>query len=420
MSDVALIPVDLLDPHPSNPRRDLGDLVELADSIRAHGIRQNLLVVPTEGRYRVVIGHRRLAAARMAGLADVPAVVDTDLTDADQLELMLLENLQRADLSPIEEAAGYQELLDLGVKVTMIARRTGRAATTVRSRVALLGLPEEARELVHGRQATLEDAAAVLEFEGADEYSYLLDGLGTDSFDWRIRHARDQRKRSQQLAKIADKLRAAGATDADQDPSSTHKYIDNLTPGDKVPDLPTGAVFYMDKYSIGVYRPKTQAELDATDKSAAAAERKAKRDEAKRAEAAALEAERLAAWEARDEFVRGLLGRAKPTPAQLQAILADLMPYAVTSSGGGWGLSDWLELKGYGDALRGEIAREYPDLHPAWLLVVWAHVDTGQMSYTYPAAMARQEAVTLYGVLERLGYPVSDVERARLYPETGE
>lgn len=202
MPEIRMIPVDLIDPHPHNPRRDLGDLTELADSIMAHGIRQNLLLVPmhpdwpcedpdylSDGddgreycaacdtndrpsniRYRAVIGHRRLSAARLAGLSEVPAVVDYMLTEAQQLELMLLENIQRADLSPVEEAEGYQQLLDLGVKVRAIAKATGRAEKTVTGRLRLLALPDKVREQVHTGQATLEDAAQLQRFvDGTDD-----------------------------------------------------------------------------------------------------------------------------------------------------------------------------------------------------------------------------------------------------------
>lgn len=140
MSEITMVPVTQIDPHPHNPRRDLGDLTELARSIKAHGIRQGLLLVPqgepeyedagpglglrpTWSRYTLVIGHRRHAAAAKAGLAAVPAVIDRDLSEADQIELMLLENIQRSDLSPIEEAEGYQQLLDLDVPVATIARK---------------------------------------------------------------------------------------------------------------------------------------------------------------------------------------------------------------------------------------------------------------------------------------------------------
>jgi len=101
MPEIRLIPVDLIDPHPHNPRRDLGDLTELAASIKAHGIRQNLLLTPwgEEGRYRAVIGHRRLSAARLAGLTEVPAAVDDSLSAEGQLELMLLWRTSSAPTS---------------------------------------------------------------------------------------------------------------------------------------------------------------------------------------------------------------------------------------------------------------------------------------------------------------------------------
>lgn len=116
------IPVSQLTPNPHNPRRDVGDVRELADSIRAQGIKQELLVTPSgdrDGRpmYRVVIGHRRLAAAKIAGLDMVPCRVE-GMTAREERELMLVENTQRVDLTPLEEADGYQGLLDLGAGVT--------------------------------------------------------------------------------------------------------------------------------------------------------------------------------------------------------------------------------------------------------------------------------------------------------------
>ena len=133
-SSIVMLDVGLIDPNPANPRRDVGDVSELADSIRVQGIRQNLLVTPApQGRYLLVIGHRRLAAAKLAGLGRVPAVV-ADLSEREQRELMLVENGQRTDLTVIEEADGYQGLLDLGVGVDEAAQRTGRSASLVRRR----------------------------------------------------------------------------------------------------------------------------------------------------------------------------------------------------------------------------------------------------------------------------------------------
>ncbi len=155
------ISIDSLYPHPQNPRRDLGDLSELAASIKAVGIRQPLTAVPepgVPGAFRTVIGHRRRAAAVEAGLTVVPCIVDESLTPARQLELMLVENVQRSDLTAVEEADGYQGLLDLGLDVEAIAGKTGRSVSTVRRRLQLVALPADTRERVHFHQGSLGDA----------------------------------------------------------------------------------------------------------------------------------------------------------------------------------------------------------------------------------------------------------------------
>lgn len=106
MSQIIYLPVEQLYPHPDNPRRELGDLTELSDSIKANGIYQNLTVVPRHiddkgekmgSGYTVIIGHRRLAAAKQAGLKEVPCVI-AEMTEQEQVQTMLLENMQRSDL----------------------------------------------------------------------------------------------------------------------------------------------------------------------------------------------------------------------------------------------------------------------------------------------------------------------------------
>ncbi|MDF2847107.1 MAG: parB-like partition protein [Oerskovia sp.] len=218
---LVMLPLDVLHAHPDNPRRDLGDLTELADSIRAHGVRQNLLVVtdpedPTG--YRLVIGHRRTAAARLAGtLTALPAVVDDTLAPADQLELMLLENLQRSDLTAVEEADAYQGLLDLGLDEKAIAERTGRSKATVTARLRLRGLPAPVREQVHTHQATLADAellaktlarrdvqahpSAALELENA---------FGTPGFERTVENTVARLTRDAKRAKLLKELEATG------------------------------------------------------------------------------------------------------------------------------------------------------------------------------------------------------------------
>ena len=110
------LPIDLIDPNPRNPRRSFAeeDLTDLAQSIREHGIVQPVVVRPTgrsDGRHEIIAGERRWRAAQKAGLTDVPVII-RDVSDRVALELAIVENVQRSDLNPIEEAAGYQQLID--------------------------------------------------------------------------------------------------------------------------------------------------------------------------------------------------------------------------------------------------------------------------------------------------------------------
>ena len=150
-SEAARWPTARLRPNPLNPRGrlDPADVDQLAASIVAHaaqgGILQPLLITP-DGT--VVAGHRRLAAARRVGLADVPVIVRA-LSPIDQLMAQLTENVQRADLTPIEEARAYSRLLEGGVTYASIARAVGVPASRVRERLALLDLDERVQQRVH-------------------------------------------------------------------------------------------------------------------------------------------------------------------------------------------------------------------------------------------------------------------------------
>lgn len=107
------IPIDKLHPHPDNPRKELGDLYELTESIKVRGIMQNLTVVPYEDGYRIIIGHRRAAAAKEAGLTSLPCVI-VEMTPEEQVATMLVENIQRSDLTVYEQAQSFQLMMDMG------------------------------------------------------------------------------------------------------------------------------------------------------------------------------------------------------------------------------------------------------------------------------------------------------------------
>lgn len=160
MAEIKYIPVSKLWRHPDNPRKDLGDVTELAESIKVNGVLQNLTVVPLIGEitkkwggesYRVIIGHRRLAAAKLAGLEELPCVV-VEMSEREQLSTMLTENMQRSDLTIYEQAQGFQMMLDMGDTVEDIAEKSGFSATTVRRRVKLLELDKDKFKQTEERQ----------------------------------------------------------------------------------------------------------------------------------------------------------------------------------------------------------------------------------------------------------------------------
>ncbi len=146
---VTEIAVSQLDPNPDQPRRtfDTQALEALAESIRQAGVLQPLLVVENGARYRIVAGERRYRAARMAGLQSVPCVV-RDMTEQERMEAALIENLQREDLNPIEEAAGIRALMEeCGYTQELAAKRVGRSRPAVANLLRLLQLPESIREM---------------------------------------------------------------------------------------------------------------------------------------------------------------------------------------------------------------------------------------------------------------------------------
>lgn len=165
------LPIDEIDPNPNQPRGrfDGESLRELAESIRLHGLLQPIVVRRSGERYQLVVGERRFRASRMAGRTTVPAVV-RDIGDEDTLKLALLENLQREDLSPIEEARGYVSLRDgFGIAVKEIAEALGKDRSTVANTIRLLGLPQRVIELLEEGRLTAGHARAILAIDGDAE-----------------------------------------------------------------------------------------------------------------------------------------------------------------------------------------------------------------------------------------------------------
>ena len=157
-----------IEPNREQPRKLFEDsaLSELADSIAQHGVIQPLLVRPLiNGGYQLVAGERRWRAARMAGLTEVPVVIK-DLSDSETVELAMVENLQREDLNPLEEALGYKYMMEkLEITQEEAAQKVGKSRPAVANALRLLNLPESVLNYVENRQISPGHARALLAFE---------------------------------------------------------------------------------------------------------------------------------------------------------------------------------------------------------------------------------------------------------------
>ncbi len=164
-SPYQLLPIQKVEPNRSQPRQDFdeGELAALAESIAQHGIIQPLTVreLPS-GYYQIIAGERRWRAARLAGLREVPAVI-MEADDRKTMELALIENLQRQDLNPVEEALGYRSLMDdYGLTQDQTAARVGKSRPAVANALRLLGLCDEVLEKVRSGELSAGHARAVL------------------------------------------------------------------------------------------------------------------------------------------------------------------------------------------------------------------------------------------------------------------
>lgn len=208
-----LIEVSKLYPHPDNPRKDVGDVTELADSIKAFGIMQNLTVVPKDNdTYTVIIGHRRLAASKVAELEKVPCVI-ADMDEKEQISTMLLENMQRSDLTVYEQAQGFQMMIDFGESVESISEKTGFSQSTVRRRVKLLDLNKDKFYAAEQRGGTIEDYLKVAEIKNEKERDKVTDSIGTNNFNSMLKDALEKQTIKERLPIVKKAMKSVGAVE---------------------------------------------------------------------------------------------------------------------------------------------------------------------------------------------------------------
>lgn len=221
--EIVNIPVKLLHHHHDNPRKDLGDLSELTASIKAKGVLQNLTVVPfwfeltgvgcdypeqqAEMGYLVVIGNRRLEAAKAAGLETLPCII-ASMTHAEQVQTMLLENMQRADLTVYEQAQGFQMMMDFGDSIDTVAEKTGFSKTTIRRRLKMAELDSQTLKNVALRNVDLMDYDKLSQIEDISTRNKVLSEIGTSNFNREFQKAMDAqsaKKRTERWTEIFEK-----------------------------------------------------------------------------------------------------------------------------------------------------------------------------------------------------------------------
>lgn len=163
--------VSEIEPNREQPRKNFDDesIAALADSIKQHGILQPLLVRPYGGSYQIVAGERRWRAARMLGLSEVPVQI-RELSDVQAMQIALIENLQRENLNPVEEAKGYSELIEAyDMTQEEVAKTVGRSRSAVSNAMRLLSLPDEILEMLENGDISVGHGKALLSFDNEEK-----------------------------------------------------------------------------------------------------------------------------------------------------------------------------------------------------------------------------------------------------------
>lgn len=463
------IPIDKLFPHPDNPRKDLGDLTEMAESIKANGVMQNLTVVPNiqttdeydrmldsdekystayknhaihhafDGGYTVVIGHRRMAAAKEAGLTELPCVV-VSMTYKEQIATMMTENVQRADLTVYEQAQGFRQLsMDLGMSVDTIAKQTGFSATTVRRRLKLCEYNQDTLKEVSGRQISMADLDRLDKIDDPKLRDKALKEIGTANFNRECQAAIDELEKKKKIAEWRAVLTEAGMTeikekeanDATKYTRVAHLYGDDRSRSaiEKYLTDDRELFFHVNHYGYaGIVTSKTEKEKNSASQMVLkASQEKAAKDEA----CARLKEAFKRAYRLRFDFIQGY------PETEAKKHMVDILRLGVECN---LAREDEFSMFAF-DRLLGYTGEQMVerDSDPEWdeikgtvngspykAMLAYVYATTGDYeelacynSYTYSCnrgeydhqGFGHKKLTIIYESLKRLGYEMSDEER---------
>ena len=430
------IPLDSIYPHPDNPRKELGDLTELADSIKSKGIMQNLTVVSrAEGGYTVIIGHRRSAAAKLAGLDTVPCII-VEMSEREQLATMLLENMQRVDLTAYEQAQGFQMMIDFGDTVEGIAEKTGFSKKTVRGRLKMAELDSDIlRDVSASRQISIGDLDKIAQIEDLEQRNVLLKQVGTNNFEQAFSRALKQQKVDRAMPLVRDAIKAVSGKKIERSETYGGKYqkilefnIADFKDGDAI-EIPiehaNEKVFYnIDEYwgTLSIYILKLKAEP--VKRSHAEIEREKRIKEAH----ATLEALAGEAYELRYGFIKELnVTKDNVETVKDGAFLALLVEQhwynghtnkreVYTDAAGVEGIKELYMTSDIFDRILGAYRKNPKRLYPTMIYMSFgdSRLECFHTTYKpyYPSYQANRKLALLYEWLVSLGYEMSDDEKS--------
>ena len=446
--------IEHLHPHPKNPRTAMAQegLEELAASIRVNGILQNLTVVPApelgDGEYTIIIGHRRHAAAKMAGETSVPCVI-REMDEPTQIRTMAMENMQRTDLTPLEEAKVCQLMMDLGDTIEDVAGKTGFSIGTIRNRIKILKLDEDKVRDAQERGVPMMQMLEAADLKDPADREKVLAAAGTNNFYSALKTAQNKEAEMEKWDAMLEVVKTFAAP-AGKDTSGLvqHEYMSSPKSPKKykIPEnaadpalekAPEGKLrYFYSFYDGGYYRNLTiYREKTAADETEDAEKRAAQEKRNENAEKASALNRHM--FELRSAFVKKV---PKTKAAKAMPYVTSILAYYITKDCAYYGND---KLRGIGEAIlsnAGEVvpsvgnveaiaenAGAWAKLNPERALFFmavkvlenqvskgWNRDDFGYATVFESAVIYQQMPALdeLYILLEKVGYEMSDDEKA--------